>query len=115
MWAPLFSPKATLQVRCTHDLSAGVLTILLNEREVLEAELTGGEQRRMGVFRRATGIYTGEARVPVGPQTIRVRVRSDDERMLASREVQGSFAAGETRSLVVTFDSRSGALRVSLD
>lgn len=115
LWDPLFVPKATLEVRCTHDLSSGVLTILVDEREVMEAELTGSTQRRLGVFRRTAGIFTGEARVPVGDHTVRVRVRSDDERILASREVQGMFAKGATRALVIVFDSRSASMRIALD
>lgn len=115
LWEPLVSPKTTLAIRCTHDLSSGTLTVLVDEREVLQAELTGSTQRRMGVFRRTEGIYTGSARVPLGEHVIRVRVRSEDERMLASREVQGRFVQGETRVLAIQFEGRTGGLRISLD
>ncbi len=115
LWEPLFSPKANLSIRCTHDLSAGVLTILVDEQEVLQGELTGSTQRRMGVFRRTEGIYAATARIPVGLHVIRVRIRSEDERMLASREVQGRFSKDETRVLVVQFESRTGGMRIALD
>ncbi len=115
LWEPLFSPKTTLAIRCTHDLASGVLTVLVDEREVLQAELTGSTQRRMGVFRRTEGIYTGAARIPIGDHVIRVRVRSEDERTLASREVQGSFVKDETRVLSVQFEGRTGSLRIALD
>lgn len=114
-WGPLFSPKATLAIRCHHDLAAGTLTILVDERDAMQAELTGATQRRFGVLRRTEGVYTGELRVPVGEHTIRVRVQSEGERVLASREVQGTFAKDETRSLAIRFDSRSGGLQVSLE
>lgn len=115
LWEPLFSPKATIEIRCSHDLGAGVLTILIDENEALEAELIGSVQRRMGVFRRTEGIFTGRVRVPIGEHTIRVRIRSEDERILSSREVRGSFTQGENRSLTITFDSRSGGMRISLN
>ena len=115
LWEPLFSPKATLEIRCSHDLSAGVLTILVDENEAMEAELIGSVQRRMGVFRRTEGIFTGHLRVPIGEHTIRVRIRSEDERILSSREVRGNFAKGESRSLTITFEGRSGGMRISLN
>lgn len=115
MWEPLFSPKATILIRCTHDLAAGELTLLAGEKEVHRAELIGSAEKRLGVFRRTQGIYTGQARVPVGEYTLRVRVASADEKLLASRELHGNFRKGEERTLVIVMDGRSGALRVSWD
>jgi len=115
LWEPLFSPKATLEIRCAHDLGGGFLTILVDEHEAMEAELIGSVQRRMGVFRRTEGIYTGHARIPIGDHIIRVRIRSEDEHILSSREVRGRFSKNETRSLTITFESRNGAMRITLN
>jgi len=115
LWEPIFSPKATLEIRCSHDLSAGTITILVDEKEVLEASLSGSVQRRLGVFRRTEGSFTGQARVPIGEHTIRVRIQSEDQRTLSSREVRGSFSKGESQSLTISFEARTGNMRISLN
>jgi serine/threonine-protein kinase len=92
-------PSGQLEIVVQHSLRSGLVTVWVDDEQVLEETLEGRVTRKVLNLRQYKGTTSQSLAVAPGERVIRVEVQGDS--FSASRRIRGTFESGVTRRLVV--------------
>ncbi len=99
-------PPARLALSVRHGLKQGRFRLWIDERLMLEAELSSTQTRKALVFKRRKGGLTEVFDVAPGDRLVRVELEEDGQRRSAG--LSGAFESRKTRLLEVTLGGKLG-------
>lgn len=104
---------SALQIRVKHQLSAGSISVWVDNNLAYSSALRNQPRKKLIFFR---GGGTDSVTIPLahGDHLIRVRVRAGAEKYDQTNSIRGSFAASDVKLLQVDCDKKSGTMRVAL-
>jgi hypothetical protein len=95
---------ARLTLAIEHNVKEGRLTVLVDQKIVLDKAISGKETKRVLVFRGRKGELFEVIDLPAGDHTIRVEAQDGEEKKAG--QIQGAFKKGEARLLEVKIGGR---------
>ena len=99
-------PPARLALSVRHGVKQGRLRLWIDERLMLDTELSSTETRKVLVFKRRKGSLVEVFDVAPGDRLVRVELEEDGQRRSAG--LSGAFESRKTRLLEVKLGGRVG-------
>jgi hypothetical protein len=103
---PVAAPS-TIEVAVQHQFKEATLWVWVDENLALTRPLHGGTQKHLVVFKSVQGTDTEPLQVPTGTHTLRIRAQTSDQSIDISKTISGTFAAGDDKTLHITFDKHN--------
>jgi len=98
---------STIEVAVQHQFKEATLWVWIDDNLALTRPLHGGTQKRLVVFKSIQGTDAEPLQVPAGTHTLRIRAQTADQAIDISKTISGTFAAGDDKTLHITFDKHN--------
>jgi serine/threonine protein kinase len=105
--APPPIAQSTIEIAVQHQFKEATLWVSVDDSLVLTRPLHGGTQKHLVVFKSVQGTESEPLQVPAGTHTLRIRVQTSDQSIDISKTISASFAAGDDKTLHITFDKHN--------
>ncbi len=99
--------ESTIEVTVQHQFKEATLWVWVDENLALTRPLHGGTQKHLVVFKNVQGTDAEPLQVPAGTHTLRIRAQTADQSIDISKTISGTFAAGDDKTLHITFDKHN--------
>ena len=99
--------ESTIEVAVQHQFKEATLWVWVDENLALTRPLHGGTQKHLVVFKSIQGTEAEPLQVPTGTHTLRIRAQTSDQSIDISKTISGTFAAGDDKTLHITFDKHN--------
>jgi len=99
--------ESTIEVTVQHQFKEATLWVWVDENLALTRPLHGGTQKHLVVFKSVQGTDAEPLQVPAGTHTLRIRAQTADQSIDISKTISGTFAAGDDKTLHITFDKHN--------
>ena len=99
--------QSTVEVAVQHQFKEATLWVSVDDNLALTLPLHGGTQKRLVVFKSVQGTEAESLQVSAGTHTLRIRAQSADQSIDLSKTISGTFAAGDDKTLHITFDKHT--------
>jgi serine/threonine-protein kinase len=99
--------QSTIEVAVQHQFKEATLWVSVDDNLALTLPLHGGTQKRLVVFKSVQGTEAESLQVPAGTHTLRIRAQTADQSIDLSKTISGTFAAGDDKTLHITFDKHN--------
>jgi serine/threonine-protein kinase len=99
--------ESTIEVAVQHQFKEATLWVWVDENLALTRPLHGGTQKHLVVFKSIQGTEAEPLQVPTGTHTLRIRAQTADQSIDISKTISGTFAAGDDKTLHITFDKHN--------
>lgn len=99
--------QSTIEVAVQHQFKEATLWVWVDENLALTRPLHGGTQKHLVVFKSVQGTDAEPLQVPTGTHTLRIRAQTADQSIDISKTISGTFAAGDDKTLHITFDKHN--------
>ena len=103
---PVAAPS-TIEVAVQHQFKEATLWVWVDDNLALTRPLHGGTQKHLVVFKSIQGTDAEPLQVPAGTHTLRIRAQTADQAIDISKTISGTFAAGDDKTLHITFDKHN--------
>lgn len=103
---------ATLDLGVQHQFKDATLFVYIDGKLSLSRPLHGAVQKKLVVFNGVHGVESDSLEIPAGRHLVRVRALSTDQTTDLSKTLTADFAAGDEKSLEVTFDKHNTVMRL---
>ncbi|HVN79051.1 MAG TPA: serine/threonine-protein kinase [Terriglobia bacterium] len=112
---PVEQPRTTqLNIRCLHRFRTGMLMVWVDNVLTYEGRLTGTVKRQLVFLKKAQGSFLNSHAIAAGIHVIRVQVVSGPAGFNQTREVEGEWETGETKTLQINFGPPGDDLNLEL-
>jgi hypothetical protein len=98
---------STIEVAVQHQFKEATVWVWVDDNLGLTLALHGGTQKRLVVFKSIQGNEADSLQVPAGTHRLRIRTQTADQSIDLSKTISGTFAAGDDKTLHVTFDKHN--------
>ncbi len=99
--------QSTIEVAVQHQFKEATLWVWVDDNLALTRPLHGGTQKHLVVFKSVQGTDAEPLQVPTGTHTLRIRAQTADQSIDISKTISGTFAAGDDKTLHITFDKHN--------
>jgi serine/threonine protein kinase len=99
--------ESTIEVAVQHQFKEATLWVWVDDNLALTRPLHGGTQKHLVVFKSIQGTDAEPLQVPAGTHTLRIRTQTADQSIDISKTISGTFAAGDDKTLHITFDKHN--------
>ncbi len=99
--------QSTVEVAVQHQFKEATLWVWVDDNLALTRPLHGGTQKHLVVFKSIQGTDAEPLQVPAGTHTLRIRAETADQSIDLSKTISGTFAAGDDKTLHITFDKHN--------
>jgi len=99
--------QSSIEVAIQHQFKEATLWVSVDDNLALTLPLHGGTQKRLVVFKSIQGTEAEPLQVPAGTHTLRIRAQTADQSINISKTISGTFAAGDDKTLHITFDKHN--------
>jgi eukaryotic-like serine/threonine-protein kinase len=106
-------PACSVDLEVKHQFVDATLYLWMDDKLVLTRPLHGGAQKHLVVFNDVRGVDSETVSIPEGQHVLRFRALTADRTTDLSKSLSAEFIAGDSRSLLVTFDKHNTAMRVA--
>jgi hypothetical protein len=104
---PAVVAQSTIEVAVQHQFKEATLWVWVDDNLALTRPLHGGTQKHLVVFKSIQGTEAEPLQVPAGTHTFRIRAQTADQSIDLSKTISGTFAAGDDKTLHITFDKHN--------
>src|SRR4029077_19060874 len=104
---PPVAAPSTIEVAVQHQFKEATLWVWVDDNLALTRPLHGGTQKHLVVFKSIQGTEAEPLQVPAGTHTLRIRAQTADQAIDISKTISGTFAAGDDKTLHITFDKHN--------
>jgi hypothetical protein len=105
-------PSSILDLAIRHQFKEATLFVWIDGKLALKRDLHGGAQKRLVVFGSVRGAESETLHLPAGTHEIRLRVLTDDHTADLSRTISANLAAGDEKTLQISFDKHSSSMHL---
>jgi serine/threonine protein kinase len=106
-------PFSTLDLGIQHQFKDATLYVWVDDKLTLTLPLHGAAQKKLVVFNGVKGVVSETLKVPAGKRLLRFRALSTDQTVDLSKTLSAEFVGGDTKTLQISFDRRSSAMRLT--
>ncbi|MFZ1006469.1 MAG: protein kinase [Candidatus Sulfotelmatobacter sp.] len=104
--------QSTIEVAVQHQFKEATLWVWIDDNLALTRPLHGGTQKHLVVFKSVQGTDAEPLQVPTGTHTLRIRTQTADQSIDISKTISGTFAAGDDKTLHITFDKHNAGMHL---
>jgi serine/threonine protein kinase len=106
------APQSTIELDVQHQFKEATLWVWVDDNLALTRPLHGGTQKHLVVFKSVQGTESEPLQIPVGTHTLRIRAQTADQSIDISKTISGTFAAGDDKTLHITFDKHNTGMHL---
>ena len=105
--------SCSVDLAVKHQFVDATLYVWVDDKLILTRPLHGGTQKHLVVFNDVHGVDSETVKIPEGQHMLRFRALTADRATDISKSISATFVAGDSRSLLVTFDKHNSAMRAA--